>query len=288
MNKILRLIIGLVFLLSGLLKAIDTAVFADLISAYGYIWFGFAAPVIIAIEILLGMLLIFNISPHVTVFSTVVFILAVSIIFLYGILFRDITDCGCFGPLTFLNSKPWLTFTRNGILILLLIPSLFKQQQGDQLTMPIVVCMAVVAVVVMFMCGFTYKGAKCFQHEERPFQKMAVADSGLSSVVSLQPDSTYFIFAFSYDCPYCMNAVANVNQYTQMHAVDRVIGLAVNEPKKEERFHRLFETNFEIYNISPVAMYQIARTLPVGFLIRNDSIVRKFDGIIVSPALFVK
>ena len=85
-----------------------------------------------------------------------------------------------------------------------------------------------------------------------------------------------------------MNAIGNVKQYTQMHAVDRVIGLVVNEPNKEERFYRLFEPNFEIHKLSPFAMYQIASTLPVGFLIRYDSIVRQYNGIIISPALFLK
>lgn len=288
MNKVFRFIVGTIFLFSGLLKAIDCAAFADLMSRYGATWFGFIAPAIIAIETLLGVLLIFNIIPRVTAFITIAFILSVSGVFLYGTLILDITDCGCFGPLTFLNSKPWLTFTRNGILIALLAPSLFRQQQEDQLTMPIVICMAIVAVIIMFMCGFTFKGAKCIQKEERPFQPIAISDSRLSSFITLNPDSTYFVFAFSYDCPYCMNAIGNVNQYTTMHAVDKVIGLAVDEPNKEERFYRLFEPNFEIHKISPLSMYQITSTLPVGFLIRHDSIVRQYNGVILTPALFLK
>ena len=285
MNKILRVVVGLVFLSSGLLKAMDAAAFADLMGKYGAAWFGYGAPVFI-MEVLLGVLLIFNIRPREFSLITSGFIVILSVIYLYGISARGITNCGCFGPLTWLNSTPWITFCRNGVLLVLLIPSCIKQQENTRLTIPVVICMAIVSVIVMFMCGFSFRGAKCLQ-EERPFQSIAVSDSYLSSLVTIDTDSTYFIFAFSFDCPFCMNAIGNVNQYTQMHAVDRVIGLALDEPEKEGRFYRLFEPNFEIHTISPFAMYHIAHTLPGGFLIRNDSIVRQYNGIIISPALFL-
>ena len=104
MNKIFRLIVGLIFLLSALLKAIDNAAFADLMSSYGAQWFGFGAPVIIFVELILGVLLVFNIHARWLSLAASLFILVVSSVFLYGVTQKGITDCGCFGPLTWLNS----------------------------------------------------------------------------------------------------------------------------------------------------------------------------------------
>ncbi|MBQ7449127.1 MAG: DoxX family protein [Paludibacteraceae bacterium] len=283
---IFRLIAGLVFLSSGLLKAADTAAFSDLMGQYGASWIGYGAPMVILAEITLALLLVFNCFPRFTALSASVFIVAVSVIFLYGVAAKEITDCGCFGQLAWLNTKPWITFMRNGILLALLLPSVLKPQSGAKESEYAYLIMASVVVPAMFISGFSFNGAKCLE-KKHGFKPLAVADSPLAQYVTTSRDSAYLVYAFSYDCPYCMNSIGNVNQYTQMRAVDRVIGLAVNNPKAEERFQSLFDTNFEIHNITPSEMHRIASTLPVAFLIKNDTIIRRFSGTVVSPALLV-
>ena len=148
--KALRFLVGLVFLLSGLLKAIDTAAFADLMSEYGATWFGLAAPLIIFAEIFLGAMLVFDFYPKHIAWATAIFLLAVSSIYLYGVTARGITNCGCFGPLTLLNSKPWLTFTRNSILMAMLLPTLVRRQEKiTAITIPSVIFFCV-------YCGCRY------------------------------------------------------------------------------------------------------------------------------------
>lgn len=288
-TSILRFIVGLVFMISGLLKAIDTAAFANLMSDYGPVWLGIGAPLLIAIELFLGVLLIFNLRPRWIAAAATVFIVFVSAVYLYGVVCRGITDCGCFGPLTWLNSKPWLTFTRNAVLIALLIPSLIKPQEGDKLTMPIVCCMAAVGVVLMFMCGYTFRGARCMLKEsyDGGYQAKPVEESVLSEYYTFHPDSTYLVFAFSYGCPYCQNSVGNVNQYVTMGMVDKVVGLAVEDPEGRERFDRIFDVDFEIHEISEFQMVRLTNTLPTVFRIRHDSIVNGYTGLVISPALLI-
>lgn len=286
MNSIFRFIVGLVFLLSGLLKAIDSAAFANLMSQYGFSWLGFGAPIIILIEILLGILLVFGFYSKQITWSSIAFLFVVSLVYLYGVIFKGITDCGCFGPLTWLNSKPWLTFARNSVLLALLVPSLLKAEDSSSPTIPSVIFMAVIAVVVMFMCGFSMHGAKCLQ-KEKTFQPIPLAESRLASLVTCSSDSTYLVFAFSYTCPYCQNSIGNVNQYTQMHAVDKVIGLALEDLIAQARFERLFDVNFEIRHLSRFEMSRLSATLPVTFMIRHDSIISQYTGMVVSPALWM-
>ncbi len=285
--KALRFLVGLVFLLSGLLKAIDTAAFADLMSEYGETCFGFAAPLIIFVEIFLGVMLVFDFYSKPISWATAVFLLVVSSIYLYGVSARGITNCGCFGQITWLNSKPWLTFMRNGILLGLLVPTLIRpQEKSPAITIPSVIFMAVIAVIVMFMCGFSMHGAKCLQKQHN-FQPIALAESPLSEYVTVHPDSTYLVFAFSYSCPYCQNSIGNVNQYVPMGMVDRVIGITVEDSIARERFDRLFDTNFKIGEISKLSMYRLTNTLPTTFFIRHDSIVSQYTGMVVSPALLI-
>ncbi len=287
LSKIFRFLVGFVFLLSGLLKAIDTAAFADLMSEYGATWFGFAAPVIIFVEIFLGIMLVFDFYPKHISCVTAIFLVAVSSIYLYGVAARGITNCGCFGPLTLLNSKPWLTFSRNGILLGMLVPTLVRpQEKNKEITIPSVIFMAAIPVVVMFMCGFSMHGARCLQ-KQHIFQAKALAESPLAEYVTVHPDSAYLVFAFSYSCPYCQNSIGNVNQYVPMGMADKVIGLAVEDSVARARFERLFETDFEIREISALQMYRLSNTMPTTFFIRHDSIISQYTGMVVSPALLM-
>jgi len=286
---ILRCIVGVIFMLSGLLKAIDSAAFADLISEYGPVWLGIAAPFIIALEICLSLLLIFNIKPRWTATATVVFIVGVSLVYLYGMLFRGITSCGCFGPLTWLNSKPWLTFTRNALMVALLIPSLFAPQSESFITKPVAVTMASVGVIIMFLCGFSFRTANCILKDSyATYESKVVADTKLTEYITINPDSSYFVFVFSYTCPFCQNSVANVNQYVTMGAVDKVIGLAVEDPKGRERFDRLFDVDFEIQEISEWDALRLTDILPAAFHIRHDTIINSYTGDVISPSLFLE
>ena len=283
----LRLCVGLIFMLSGILKAYNAAAFADLMSSYGAVWFGYGAPLIIAVELFLGMLLIFNALPRWVSAISVTFIVVVSSIFLYGVLFQGITDCGCFGPLTWLNTRPWITFVRNALIIALLIPSLIRPQEGTPLSIPSVLCMALATVVLMYMCGFSMNGAKCLKRSYKAYEPQPLAEHPLAQLVSCDPDSTYLIFAFSYGCPFCQNSIGNVNQYTSMHVVDRVIGLAIADSVGRERFDRIFDYNFSIKEIPDIEMYKITSSLPVVFHIRHDSIVKAISGSVVTPAIHI-
>lgn len=285
MYKFLRLLVGVVFAVSGLFKAADAAAFANLMGQYGAQWFGFAAPLLIAAEILLAVLLIFNICPRAVSACAISFIVSVSVVYLYGLLLRGITDCGCFGTLTWLNTKPWLTFTRNGILVVLLLPSLLRPQEGDQLTTNSVLFIAIVGIIVMFMCGFSFRGAECLQKKSKPFEAQPLSESRLSDMVACSPDSTYLVFAFSYSCPYCLNSIGNINQYVSMGTVDKVIGIAAANDSAKERFMQQFEVRFEIREVSQFSMMQLTSTLPTIYHIRHDSVVMQYSGMAISPAL---
>ncbi len=82
--------------------------------------------------------------------------------------------------------------------------------------------------------------------------------------------------------------MANVNQYLTMGVVDKVIGIALEDPEGRERFERLFDVDFEIQEISELKMVMLTGTLPTVWRIRQDSIINSYSGLVISPALFLK
>lgn len=65
-SRILSIIVGIVFLSSGLIKVLDVSAFQSLIVQYGLPFFQYMAPLIILLEILLGMALILGLFQRTT------------------------------------------------------------------------------------------------------------------------------------------------------------------------------------------------------------------------------
>lgn len=129
-----RLLIGLVFILSGLAKAIDPlgtsykivdylqAFHLPFISQFGLV----LSFIFFALEFLVGFLLIMNIYRQKASFVAFILMLFFTPLTLYIALANPVTDCGCFGDA--LHISNWQTFSKN----LLFLPlSFFLWKEKD-------------------------------------------------------------------------------------------------------------------------------------------------------------
>lgn len=97
--RIIRFVIGAIFIYAGAVKLADPKAFAHTISSYGLVPEILLAPVAVglpALEVLAGIGLLFNTKGSLTV----IFSMLVMFVFVlwYGIL-KDLSiDCGCFSP----------------------------------------------------------------------------------------------------------------------------------------------------------------------------------------------
>lgn len=120
-----RGIVGLLFVLSGLVKLNDPVGFSYKLEEYfsqGVLDIPFLLPwalaialVVVIIEVLLGVLLLLGFAPKVTVWSLLGLTVFFTFLTFYSAYFNTVTDCGCFGdaiPLT-----PWQSFTKDVLLL---------------------------------------------------------------------------------------------------------------------------------------------------------------------------
>ncbi|MDR1601613.1 MAG: DoxX family protein [Tannerella sp.] len=121
--RISRIAVGGLLLLSSFTKAGDLEAFINLLLQYGFPAVVWAAPVITIMEAAAGICLLLNIYPKQASLFSAGMIAVFSLAFLYGYLFRDVTDCGCFGKADWLKLPPRATFVRNIVLLLLLFVS---------------------------------------------------------------------------------------------------------------------------------------------------------------------
>ena len=122
-----RLVVGLTFLFSGFVKAIDplgtTYKIQDYLEVMGLAWFNELALVasfaLITAEFLAGALLITNINSKLGLWLSTLLMLAMTPLTLWIAIENPVTDCGCFGDAIILSN--WATFWKNIILDLLIL-----------------------------------------------------------------------------------------------------------------------------------------------------------------------
>ena len=124
-----RLLLGLTFLFSGAVKAIDplgtTYKIEDYLKAFGGFFTDLlpmaepAAFALIAVECILGICLVLNIRIKVVSWLSLAFYLVMTPLTLYLAIKNPVSDCGCFGDAVVLTN--WQTFAKNVVLLSLVV-----------------------------------------------------------------------------------------------------------------------------------------------------------------------
>lgn len=124
---LLRLLVGILFIISGLIKANDPMGFGfkleEYFEVFGMPFFNpIATPLAIGIcifEIVLGFMLLIGAKKKPTLYWLLAMIVFFTFLTFYSAYFNKVTDCGCFGDA--LKLTPWQSFTKDVVLLLALL-----------------------------------------------------------------------------------------------------------------------------------------------------------------------
>lgn len=287
-SGIFGILLGTVFIISSSLKAISAASFAIQIGKYGVPFPEFFSPLIIVVEALIGIVLIFGIRQRLAGAISSLLLIVFTVVYTYGLLFCDISDCGCFGGIHFLNSSPLWLFIRNAILLTMAVYICFHPvtvvhtHKNIMLTL---IAMIIGGCVIAFFSGYSSRNLY-YDKTNEGSKPIAVSESPLNDLIVTHPDSTYLVFAFSYSCPHCLNSIANINEYEKLKVVDKVIGITRKKINHDD-FNQWFNPKFTIIEIA-TEKKMIAKELPTSYYIRNDSIIQIYQGEMPCAFLFDK
>lgn len=131
---ILRIALGVIFILAGLSKIIDPVGFSRSVSAYGIVSKEFASYVAIVIptlEMVLGLLLVIGYKIKSAVFSLLCLMMIFSFVIIINIMWGKSFKCGCFnlpllGPFIDGTIGPKLLI-RNAVIIIFLFILFFAK-----------------------------------------------------------------------------------------------------------------------------------------------------------------
>lgn len=242
---------------------------------------------VIFAELLLGLLLVFQIRLRLISAIGLAFVAILTVIYTYRLLFKNIEDYGCFGHISFLNTSPIFTFIRNAGLLFLLFVCWRKGNNSKTLNWEIVLASLLAIGVGIFMCGYTFRFSQKTDSKQK-YAAKAVSETTLSEFITTSPDSSYLIFVFSYNCPHCINSLGNLEQYKKIGVVDKIIGIAQQNQNKKEEFIRVFNPEFEIRSFSTDTIFKLTKNFPKSYYIKNDSVIFEILGELPSAYFFNK
>ncbi|MBX7203054.1 MAG: DoxX family membrane protein [Bacteroidia bacterium] len=137
-----RILVGVLFIISGLIKANDPTGFGYKLEEY-YQVFGteflistaaWQAMLICIAEILLGFMLLIGNRVKLTVWLLLAMIVFFTFLTFYSAYFNKVTDCGCFGDAVKLT--PWESFSKDVVLLVLILILTFGMKHIRPLTGP--------------------------------------------------------------------------------------------------------------------------------------------------------
>ena len=124
-----RILVGVLFIISGLIKLNDPVGFSFKLEEYfsvGVLDLPFLMPYALSIsiflvifEVMLGVLLLLGFRPRFTVWSLLLMILFFTFLTFYSAYFNKVTDCGCFGDA--IKLTPWESFGKDIVLLVLIV-----------------------------------------------------------------------------------------------------------------------------------------------------------------------
>ncbi|HEX8515749.1 MAG TPA: BT_3928 family protein [Bacteroidia bacterium] len=138
-TTISRILVGLLFIFSGFIKANDTLGFSyKLVEYFEVFGIHFLVPlaltlsiVICIAEILLGFMLLLGARVKLTLWLLVLMIVFFTFLTFYSAYYDVVKECGCFGD--FLHLTPWQSFTKDLVLLILIIILVIGRQYIEPL-----------------------------------------------------------------------------------------------------------------------------------------------------------
>ncbi len=124
-----RVFVGILFIISGLIKLNDPVGFSFKLEEYfsiGVLNMPFFEPhalkialFVVILEVLLGVLLLIGFRIRFTIWALLVMIVGFTFLTFYSAYFNKVTDCGCFGDA--LKLTPWESFIKDVVLLVLIV-----------------------------------------------------------------------------------------------------------------------------------------------------------------------
>ena len=161
--SLVRLLVGVVFIISGFVKLVDPIGFSFKLEEYFEphvlnmpFFIPYAYPIaifVVAFELILGVLLLLGYLRNFTLLSLLGLTIFFGFLTFYSAYYNKVTDCGCFGDA--LKFTPWGSFTKDMVLLVLAAALWYARGYISPLFSP-QKCLTILVITVLACMGLVY------------------------------------------------------------------------------------------------------------------------------------
>ncbi|UCH61619.1 MAG: DoxX family membrane protein [Fidelibacterota bacterium] len=276
---ILRVVLGTVFIISGMMKVLDARSFVETLPLYNLpSWFtplGVLAP---PVEVAIGAALIAGTALKATALATLGLLAGFSVLLIVGIAGGQLSECGCFGPA--LEQSPQSALLRN-VLLMLIAGVIWYYYRGSRAIWRSwhVGLGTALLLVLGIITGYTIHTPTLDPSSARVGELFP--DEGFGK---LAPELTgrQLVYVFVVDCPHCWNAVANVKALAA-DSTYGVFGLTESDPHEIGWYANEFDINFKVYSYNPELFNTAFRSWPSLYYLEDGIVIGKVEGEVPAP-----
>ncbi len=279
--KISRLILGLVFIVSAVLKFFSLDEFGLYIYSFEFMSYdlaSLAARVLIIFEFLLGVFILTFTYVKLINITTLVTILAFSGFLLWRIIVGDSNSCHCFGA--YIDMNPTESLIKNAIiLVLLFLGWKVSQRHIHKLILALIVFVIPIIVFAIWPPDFFYRIVRPSETElvEEKFYPQIQEDN--------LANGRKFICFYSPYCEHCKNACSKASLIISRNSVplENVHAYIMGYEEQRVDVEDFFETYGHGLSLSysfldPYFFIDITSGhLPIFALIEDGKLVKEYD-----------
>ena len=209
----LKVLLGLVFIVSAVLKIVDMDRFEIYVYSYHFFSLNFsflAARAAIIVELVLGIGLVSNTLHKLYWWGSMAMLLGYTLLLIYALHLGRTDSCHCFGD--FLQLDPKQSLVKNGILMFLFI--LIYRMEGWQTPFRwLILCLAVMASTIGVFVASPPDNLTSYSNPDQNLQKELfdeMLDETPLDTLSLREGKQVVAF-FSTGCEYCQMAAQKLS-----------------------------------------------------------------------------
>lgn len=270
-------IVGLVLLITGIAKAVDSSQFISHVQRYRllphYTWAPRFAIVFIAVECALGVALILYVFPQWLIPGVILLLVGLSALTFWSTTSSRTEDCGCYGGL--LVIPPNMSLLLNGCYILLLVQAWLHPVNHSTPIWQWVVSL------VVFVCA----GAMARYSRYKPIVDLSYLKPGnrwkrnwlKNSSLDFQ-QGTYLIAFLSPNCVYCKQWLPILNSIHDQQNIYQVVGAMFVPDEELEKFKAEHNVRFALVRIDKLLLAYMVNGFPTGILLTDGKINHRWQG----------
>ena len=249
-TRAIEIVLGSVFLVGAVLKAMDINLFAVQIKFYGVLaspfWITVAAIGVLWIETGFGFALLVGLRFRKLVLTGALSLLVVFTgLILYGWFFHGLKDCGCFGPV---EMSPLVSVLKNIALALMVLAVWFGSPlvADRSIRRTYRVC-AVIALLASSVSAYAFWHLEPPINNERPFAQFVFEEEGMPWDLGA---GEYLVVMLSMSCEHCKSSIPALNEIAQKTGLPALVALCYEEKAGElETFREETEPLFPLYSL---------------------------------------